>query len=140
MDTDRNNMRKPAIVVARSDHARLRALADMALERLPEVAEELHAELARARQTPDASLPASTVRMGSTLAYRVAGGEARQVTLVYPEEADISLGRVSILTPIGAALIGLSAGQSIDWRTRDGHIQRLTVETVSPPAPATVKV
>ena len=49
------------------------------------------------------------------------------MTLVYPGEADIEQGKISILTPIGAALIGLSKGQSIDWATRTGEIRRLTV-------------
>jgi regulator of nucleoside diphosphate kinase len=49
---------------------------------------------------------------------------------VLPPEADISAGRISVLTPIGAALIGLSPGQSIDWETRDGRVGRLTVESV----------
>jgi regulator of nucleoside diphosphate kinase len=49
------------------------------------------------------------------------------VTLVYPGEADIGQGRISVLTPVGAALIGLSKGQSIDWATRTGETRRLTV-------------
>jgi regulator of nucleoside diphosphate kinase len=68
--------------------------------------------------------------MGSTLRYTSDLGEDRQVTLVYPGEADIAEGKISILTSIGAALIGLSSGQSIDWTTRDGRVHRLRVETV----------
>ena len=56
-----------------------------------------------------------------------------RVTLVFPGEADIAQGKISILTPIGAALIGLSAGQSIDWTARDGRIHRLKVESVEAP-------
>ncbi len=52
------------------------------------------------------------------------------MTLVFPGEADIAKGKISVLTPIGAALIGLSASQSIDWTSRDGRIHRLTVESV----------
>jgi regulator of nucleoside diphosphate kinase len=52
------------------------------------------------------------------------------VTLVLPGGADIAEGKVSVLTPIGAALIGLSTGQSIDWTARDGRTHRLTVEHV----------
>jgi regulator of nucleoside diphosphate kinase len=55
------------------------------------------------------------------------------VTLVYPAEADIAEGRISVLTPVGTALIGLRAGQSITWRTRDGRKQVLTVLRVTPP-------
>ena len=49
------------------------------------------------------------------------------VTLVYPRDADISRGRVSVLTPVGAALIGVSAGDSITWETRTGELRKLTV-------------
>ena len=74
--------------------------------------------------------------MGSTLRFTSDGGEDRRVTLVFPGEADIAEGKISILTPIGVALIGLSAGQSIDWTARDGRTHRLTVETVEAPASA----
>lgn len=53
--------------------------------------------------------------------------------LVYPGEADIAAGRVSVLTPIGTALIGLAEGQSIVWQTRTGVSKRLTVLKVEEP-------
>jgi regulator of nucleoside diphosphate kinase len=68
--------------------------------------------------------------MGSTLRFTSDLGEDRRVTLVFPGEADIAEGKVSILTPIGVALIGLSVGQSIDWTARDGQVHRLKVEAV----------
>jgi regulator of nucleoside diphosphate kinase len=71
--------------------------------------------------------------MGSTVAFRSDDGQQRQVTLVYPGEADFARGRVSVLTPIGAALIGLSPGQSIAWTARDGRQHRLTVLSVGRP-------
>ena len=55
------------------------------------------------------------------------------MTLVYPAEADIDAGRVSVGTPIGTALLGLAEGQSIDWTARDGRRQRLTVVAVERP-------
>jgi regulator of nucleoside diphosphate kinase len=67
--------------------------------------------------------------MGSTLTYE-ADGQRRRVTLVYPTEADIAAGRISVLTPIGAALLGLAEGQSIDWTARDGRVRRLTIVEV----------
>ena len=69
------------------------------------------------------------MQMGSTLTYE-ADGQRRRVTLVYPQEADIAAGRISVLTPIGTALIGLAEGQSIDWTSRDGRRQWLTVVAV----------
>ena len=59
--------------------------------------------------------------------------DERDVTLTYPADADIAERRISILTPVGTALIGLRAGQSISFRTRDGRPQMLTVLSVRPP-------
>ncbi|MEJ8571204.1 nucleoside diphosphate kinase regulator [Microbaculum marinum] len=127
--------RKPAISLTRSDSERLWRLAESCATRNPDVAEVLFAELERARVVDDARVSGGVVRMGSTLRYTSDLGEDRRVTLVFPGEADIAAGKVSILTPIGAALIGLSAGQSIDWTGRDGRTHRLTVQSVEAPAP-----
>lgn len=115
------------IVISSSDHIRLSRLAESISERTPELSDQLFAELERARVVPDMDVPANVVRMGSTLRYQSDSGADRTVTLVYPGDADISEGRVSVLTPIGAALIGLAAGQAIDWMARDGRKHRLTV-------------
>jgi regulator of nucleoside diphosphate kinase len=125
-----NRRRKPTITMARSDHQRLTRLAESIAERNPAVAEALFVELERAHLVADDRLPRDVVRMGSTLRFSTDAGEERTVTLVFPPEADIAEGRISILTPIGAALIGLAAGQSIDWTARDGRTHRLTVERV----------
>lgn len=125
--------RKPAIAVTRTDSERLWRLAESFADRNPAVAEELLGELDRAKVVEDGRLAPDVVRMGSSLRFTSDLGEDRNVTLVFPGEADIAEGKVSILTPIGVALIGLSAGQSIDWTARDGRIHRLTVESVQPP-------
>lgn len=125
--------RKPGIVVTRSDHERLARLAETYVTRSPDAADSLMDELERARVVDDARIATDVVRMGSTLRFTSDLGEDRQVTLVFPGEADIAEGKVSILTPIGIALIGLAAGQSIDWTARDGRTHRLTVEKVEGP-------
>jgi regulator of nucleoside diphosphate kinase len=58
------------------------------------------------------------------------------VTLVYPVDADIATGRISIMTPVGTALIGLRVGQSISWRSRDNRKHMLTVLAVKEPVVA----
>lgn len=128
--------RKPAIAVTRTDSERLWRLAESFAHRNPAVAEELLAELDRAKVVEDGRLALDVVRMGSSLRFTSDLGEDRNVTLVFPGEADIAKGKVSVLTPIGVALIGLSAGQSIAWTARDGRVHRLTVETVQPPMSA----
>jgi Transcription elongation factor len=133
MAPEKKRQRKPAIVMTRADHERLSRLAESVAADNSTLADELFAELDRARIVAG-RLPAGTIGMGSTLRFTTDAGEDRTVTLVYPGEADIAAGKISILTPIGAALIGLSAGQSINWTARDGRTHRLTVESVEPPA------
>lgn len=119
--------KKPSIIVSDSDQRRLTTLATTALDRTPEVAEELLNEMERAEVVPAQSVPPTTVQMGSTVLYKADDGRERRVSLVFPGQADIAEGKISILTPIGTALIGLSEGQSISWMTRDGHRRSMTV-------------
>lgn len=126
---------KPSIVICHTDRERLTKLAEAISDRSPDIAEELLVELDRAKVVKDGGLPGNIVRMGSSVKYRSDDGQERHVSLVYPGEADISLGKISILTPIGTALIGLSAGQSIDWIARDERSHHLTVITVEAPDP-----
>ncbi|RVD31816.1 nucleoside diphosphate kinase regulator [Mesorhizobium sp. M4B.F.Ca.ET.017.02.2.1] len=127
--------RKPNIRISQSDHARLSVLANTFAARHPEASDELLAELERARIVADGWVSAGTVRMGSTVTFKPDTGDRKTVTLVFPGDADISEGKVSILTPIGTALIGLSAGQSIMWTARDGRRHELLVLGVNQPAP-----
>ena len=126
---------KPKIVVSDVDHDRLTSLADAMLDRIPAVAEELLSELARAEIVTAAAVPADVVQMGSTVLYSAHDGQERRVKLVFPGEANIAEGKVSIMTPIGTALIGLSARQSITWKARDGQQHELTVLEVEQPRP-----
>ena len=130
MTTDTKRHRKPAIVLTKTDYERLLRLAEAHALRNPEVSEELMVELDRARVVQNYKIASNVVRMGSTVRFTSDLGEDRTVTLVFPGEADIAAGRISILTPIGAALIGLSAGQFFDWVARDGRVHRLHVEHV----------
>lgn len=116
----------PVIQLSQGEHVRLTTLANAAMVKNPDVADELLAELERARIVAESKLADTVVRMGSTVTYSAEDVE-RRVTLVYPGEADIGAGRISVLTPVGAALIGLKEGQSIDWKARDGRTHRLTV-------------
>ena len=127
----------PPIVLSESDRDRLFDLARAALARAPDVAGALLDEVDRAAVVSTQDLPPNTVAMLSHVTFRDETGDERTVQIVYPQDADIAKGRISILTPIGAALIGLSEGQSMRWRTRDGRLRRLTiVEVRSSPAMA----
>ena len=130
MAPDKRRHRKPAIIMSRDDQARLTRLADSVAAANPELADDLFGELERARIVAKIERHPAVVRMGSTLRFTTDSGEERRVTLVFPADADITEGKISILTPIGIALIGLAAGQSMEWTARDGRLHRLTVESV----------
>src|SRR3546814_19096752 len=70
-------------------------------------------ETSRAKFYTRERIPRDVVVMGATVEFDDANGSTRSVKLVYPNDADISAGRISILTPVGAGLIGLREGQSI---------------------------
>lgn len=109
-------------------------LADLALgveSRSPQVSELLLRETSRAKLHGAGSFPSDVVAMGSLVEFLDEGtGARRKVQLVYPLEADIAAGRISILTPVGAGLLGLREGQSILWPDREGHERRLVIVSV----------
>lgn len=106
-------------------------------ERLPQVSGLLLDEISRAKTCRRSKIPADVITMNATVEFvDEASGTSRTVQLVYPRDADISAGRISIITPIGAGLIGLRAGQSILWPDRDGHERWLRIISVIHPAEA----
>ncbi|WP_340316362.1 nucleoside diphosphate kinase regulator [Rhizorhabdus argentea] len=110
------------------------ALADLAIsvgERLPQVSALLMEEISRAEIYSAGDLPAGVVSMNAFVEFvDGSSGATRTVQLVFPADADISNGRVSILTPVGAGLIGLRQGQSILWPDREGKERVLTIVRV----------
>ncbi|WP_240756976.1 nucleoside diphosphate kinase regulator [Roseicella aquatilis] len=129
---------RPPLLMSMGDHDRLVALAEVAARRSPLVARLLQEETDRAEVVPaGGQVPAGVVALGSVAEFRdAATGETRRVQLVLPGEADIAEGRISVLSLVGAGLVGLSEGQSIDWPTQDGRLRRLTVLRVGAPPPA----
>ena len=124
----------PRITLTAEDNDRLSSLVRAAMDKMPDIASCLADELDRASVLPKGRVADDTVRMGSHLEYRDETlGTARTATLVYPDEADISQGKISVLTPIGVALIGLKVGQSITWETRNGAVRELTLLGVRQP-------
>jgi regulator of nucleoside diphosphate kinase len=123
--------RKPPLLLDSAQSARLEDLALGALRQMPSVARYLLEEVQRADTRPAAELPPDVVRIGSEVAYRDDAGAEHVVRLVFPENAAIETQRVSVLTPIGVALIGLTVGQSIGWETPEGKARELTVLRVA---------
>jgi regulator of nucleoside diphosphate kinase len=128
----------PSIMLNETDNRQLTVLALAGTGHTTDDADDLLHELERARVVADRDLPHDIVRMGSLVHFRSGDGDDARETiaqLVYPEEADIASRKVSVLTPVGTALIGLRSGQSITFATRDGRSQMLTVLRVDRPAP-----
>lgn len=128
---------RPPIHLVTAECDALTELALSAEHRHPRASAMLLAELDRAELHEAGGLPEQTVAMNSRIDFIDEGTGARRIVqLVYPRNADITAGRVSILTPVGAGLIGMKAGSSILWPDRDGHDRVLRIVSVAPPGEA----
>ena len=109
-------------------------VADLALQaehRNPVVAAMLLAEIERGELHDAASLPKDVVTLGADVDFvDEKTRQLRKVQLVLPGKANIAEGRISILTPMGAALYGLRAGDSINWPDLGGNERRITLVRV----------
>lgn len=118
----------PSITIAASDYDRL---VELAGEAPAPLSSYLSRELVRAQIVADAELDNQTARVGSRVTYRdEPSGRTRTVTLAWPHEADVEQGRISIITSVGAALLGMRPRSSIDWPAPLGGPRRLTVLAV----------
>jgi regulator of nucleoside diphosphate kinase len=123
---------EPPITLSADDYQRLSALAHLAKNSLPDRAADLAEEIERAQVLAKGNHPQHIVCMNSEVEFRDdTTGKTRRVMLVYPEDADISQGKISVLTPVGTALIGLETGHSISWETPNNEIRQLTVLAVN---------
>ena len=119
---------KPDITVLASDAERL----EMMIDRLPASAQDggdaLLDELARADLVEPGDLPASVVAMNSTVRFEVIEPhEEFCLTLVYPADLNSGPNQISVLTPMGTALLGMAEGKVIDWPRRDGQTVQVRV-------------
>ena len=93
--------------------------------------DKLESELVRANVVSREKIPRDVVTMNSRVVFEnETTRERREITLVYPGSADIDAGKVSVLVPVGTALLGLRAGQSIDWELPGGEKQRYRIVEV----------
>ena len=111
---------RPNITISTLDAERLESL----LESLPDGTfpgrEALEAELLRADLVAPKDIPPTTVTMNSTVRFRVGPDETFKLTLVYPRDANGSADRISVLAPVGSALLGLKEGDTISWPINGG--------------------
>lgn len=125
--------RRTPIVVAEADHDLLTDLALAALGKAPG-AVLLFEELARAKVA--AELPPFVVGIGSVATFIYNDSRYREYSLVYPQQANFEKHRISVLTPVGAMLLGLAEGQAIEWTSEDGVHHPIALEQVKSPAAA----
>lgn len=129
-NTKSMRQKRPAISISEQDYEMLSGLAAGAAARSPDVAQFLSEEVERARIIAPRRSATQYARVGSRISYRDDdAGKVHDVTLVLPGDADIAAGRISVLTPVGAALVGMAKGQSISYPTRGG-LRELTVISV----------
>jgi regulator of nucleoside diphosphate kinase len=120
---------QPPMLLPADDYDRLADLAKATLARYPaEDAQLLLEELHRADIVPSGWIPSGVVMMDSHVEFRDdQTGTIRRVQVVYPYRANIKKGRISVLSLVGTALLGLAEEQSIIWQTSNGGERRLTV-------------
>ena len=124
---------QPPILISTRDLARLEQL----LETQPAAAcaglEALEAELSRAEIVSPEQMPADVVTMNATVCFQLAGAsQPFTLTLVYPDEMDNSQDRLSILAPVGSALLGLRKGDTIRWPGPGGKPLDVTIVDILP--------
>jgi regulator of nucleoside diphosphate kinase len=135
MDVVQPGGARPPIHLLASESDIVGNLALQAEHRQPVIAAMLLTEIERAEMHSAATLPEGVVTLGSEVDFLdEKSHQLRTVRLVFPGEANIALGQISILTPMGAALYGLSAGQSIFWPDLEGQERRIRIFAVRQPS------
>ncbi|BCV66204.1 nucleoside diphosphate kinase regulator [Shewanella carassii] len=122
---------QPNIVISEVDLERLERL----LDSLPANAfpghQALEAELERAEIRPSKDMPDNVVTMNSEVRFRMSSSnEEFTLRLVYPKDADGSAGKISILAPVGGALLGLAQGDEIEWPGPGGGTVKVRIEEI----------
>lgn len=132
----RSYQERPMIHLLASEADQVAGLALRVEHENPHIAAMLLGEIERAELHDPQTMPAQNIRLNSRIAFvDERSAELREVQLVLPAEANIAEGRISILTPMGAALYGLASGQSIDWPDLGGHVRQIRIVRVVQPAP-----
>src|SRR3546814_8380794 len=121
----------PPLLVSRLDCERIEALLEQPGNSGPGL-DRRREGLARAELREPRDMPRDVITMNSTARFREDSSDSeREITLVYPRDVDGSSDRVSILAPVGSALLGLRVGQAIEWPVPGGRTIRLKVLEVS---------
>lgn len=132
-----SDMKSNPIVITKKDYARLKQLvdlSDMKSKSGGEYIQRLYIELERAKKVAPEKVDPDVVTMNTVIDFvDVATKKSRQVKLVYPEQADMNKGWVSILAPIGTALLGYRRGDIIEWDVPTGRKQFMIKDIIYQP-------
>jgi regulator of nucleoside diphosphate kinase len=122
---------RPKIIISERDAERLETLLDsLPANAFPGKA-QLEAELERADIVAPQDVPPTVVTMNSTVKFRVSSSnEEFRLTLVYPRDMDQSGKTISILAPVGSAMLGLSQGDEIEWPSPGGGTLKVCIEEI----------
>ncbi len=116
------------IIITQDDFQKISSLVKTAR---PEIAEPLEEELSRAQVVPNDELPKDVVSMNSQVVFQDLDTKKESVvTLVFPQDAKVEENKISVLAPIGSALIGLKVGQTIQWPLPNGKHRNLVVVSI----------
>jgi regulator of nucleoside diphosphate kinase len=127
---DDHTIALPPVMLSEGDRDRLYAVAISALtnSRMASAASNVLREIYRAKIVPEDQLPENVVAVDSRVDVRDnVAGTTRRVVLVMPDETSVQPNTVSVLSPLGAALIGLSEGHSVNWCSASGELSSVTV-------------
>ncbi|EOR06524.1 nucleoside diphosphate kinase regulator [Acinetobacter tandoii] len=123
-------MDKPTIIISEQDLNRLETMLEHQSKLTPTM-EHLEDELARANVVAPQDVPANVVTMNARVLVTIAPDTSpTEITLVYPHDFRGDKGQVNVLAPVGAAILGLSEGQEIEWPQPDGHLMKVKIERV----------
>lgn len=122
--------KRPKIILTSHDLDRLEALLESRSAAAFPGRTELRAELDRAEVVEPQDVPSDVVTMNSKVRFVLESGEEFCLTLVYPRDMDGSTERISILAPVGSALLGLSAGEQIEWPKPGGGVMKVRLVEV----------
>jgi len=122
---------KPPITVSSLDLERIETLIESTPDPVFPGKAALLEELGRARVLEPEEMPHDVVTMNSTVRFSVAdSGREFELTLAYPKDAG-GEGRISVLAPVGSALLGLSEGSELEWPLPDGQMTTVRVSTIT---------
>jgi len=119
---------KPNIIISSLDLERLERVLDSLPGKAFPGMNELEEELERAQIVAPRDVPATVVTMNSTVRFQVKNTQEEFcLTLVYPKDMDTTGGTISILAPVGSALLGLSVGDEIEWPGPSGKPMQVSI-------------